>query len=144
TREQEEWSQQLTTPQALDQAANAVKIGEDEPAQQQQELATPQQRIRAAAASVAQAQCNLSRVRLESPIDRIVTPRNIDEGGTVEIGTMNNSGTVVLTLADMSVIDAGVEVDETDVPTVQIGQRATITVDALPGRELQGTVTEIG
>lgn len=144
TREQELWSQQLTTRQALDQAVNAVKIGEAELAQRQQELTTQQQRIRAEEASVAQAQFNLSRVRIESPIDGIVTRRNIEEGETVVIGTMNNPGTVLLTIADMSVIDAEVEVDETDVPTVQIGQRATITVDALPGRELQGTVTEIG
>src|SRR5690606_12102442 len=82
--------------------------------------------------------------RIVSPIDGIVTRRNIEEGETVVVGTMNNPGTVLLTIADMSVIDAEVEVDETDVPSVRIGQRATISVDALPGRELQGTVTEIG
>jgi HlyD family secretion protein len=57
---------------------------------------------------------------------------------------MNNPGTVLLTIADMSIIDAEVEVDETDIPLVRIGQPATITIDALPGRELSGTVTEIG
>ncbi len=144
TREQELWDQQLTTRQSLDQAVNTVKIREAELAQRRQELTTQQQRIRAEEAAVAQAQFNLSRVRIVSPIDGIVTRRNIEEGETVVIGTMNNPGTVLLTIADMSVIDAEVEVDETDVPTVRIGQRATINVDALPGRELQGTVTEIG
>ncbi len=144
TREQELWDQQLTTRQSLDQAVNTVKIREAELAQRRQELTTQQQRIRAEEAAVAQAQFNLSRVRIVSPIDGIVTRRNIEEGETVVIGTMNNPGTVLLTIADMSVIDAEVEVDETDVPTVRIGQRATINVDALPGRELQGSVTEIG
>lgn len=143
-REQELWKQQLTTRQALDQAENTVKIREAELQQRRQELTTQEQRIRAEEASVAQARFNLSRVRIESPIDGIVTRRNIEEGETVVIGTMNNPGTVLLTIADMAVIDAEVEVDETDVPTVQIGQKATITVDALPGRELTGTVTEIG
>lgn len=143
-REQELWSQQLTTKQALDRALNTVKVRDAELAQRRQELTTQQNRIRAEEASVAQARFNLSRVRIVSPIDGIVTRRNIEEGETVVVGTMNNPGTVLLTIADMSVIDAEVEVDETDVPSVRIGQRATISVDALPGRELQGTVTEIG
>ena len=56
-------------------------------------------------------------MRIESPITGIVTRRNIEEGETVVIGTMNNAGTVLLTIADMSVIQAEVEVDETDIPT---------------------------
>jgi HlyD family secretion protein len=143
-REQELWKEQLTTRQALDQAENAVKVREAELRQREQDVKTQEQRIRQERAGLAQAQYNLSRVRIQSPIDGIVTRRNIEEGETVVIGTMNNPGTVLLTIADMSVVDAEVEVDETDVPSVQIGQKATITVDALPGRELTGTVTEIG
>ena len=66
-----------------------------------------------------------------SPIDGIVTKRNIQEGETAMIGTMNNAGTVLLTLADMSVIQAEVEVDETNIPSVKIGQKAKITIDAI-------------
>lgn len=143
-REQELWKQQLTTRQALDQAENAVKLREADVQQREQDVKTQDQRIRQERAALAQARFNLSRVRIESPIDGIVTRRNIEEGETVVIGTMNNPGTVLLTIADMSVVDAEVEVDETDVPSVQNGQKATITIDALPGRELTGTVTEIG
>ena len=64
------------------------------------------------------------RCAIESPIDGIVTRRNIEQGEMVMIGTMNNAGTVLLTIADMSVIEAEVEVDETDVPFVKIGQVA--------------------
>jgi len=60
------------------------------------------------------------------------------------IGTMNNAGTVLLQLADMSVIQAEVEVDETNIPHVQIDQRAKITIDAIPDRSFKGHVTEIG
>lgn len=143
-REQELWTQQLTTRQALDQAENAVKVSEAELSQREQDVKTQDQRIRQEQAGLAQAQFNLSRVRIESPIDGIVTRRNIEEGETVVIGTMNNPGTVLLTIADMSVVDAEVEVDETDIPSVSIGQTATITIDALRGRELTGKVTEIG
>src|SRR6185503_4193997 len=58
--------------------------------------------------------------------------------------TMNNAGTVLLTIADMSVIEAEVEVDETDIPTVTLGQEAKVTIDAVPDRTFRGRVTEIG
>jgi HlyD family secretion protein len=60
------------------------------------------------------------------------------------MGTMNNAGTVLLTIADMSVIEAEVEVDETDIPSVQLGQPAKVTIDSLPNRTFTGKVTEIG
>jgi HlyD family secretion protein len=50
----------------------------------------------------------------------------------------------MLTIADMSVIEAEVEVDETDIPSIRFGQPATITIDAMPDRTFKGTVTEIG
>ena len=95
-------------------------------------------------ASLENAKLNLSKVRIESPIDGIITRRNIEEGETVVIGTMNNAGTVLLTIADMSVIEAQVEVDETDIPNVTLGQKAKITIDAMPGKTFTGKVTEIG
>jgi HlyD family secretion protein len=60
------------------------------------------------------------------------------------IGTMNNAGTVLLTLADMSIIQAEVEVDETNIPNVQLGQTAKITIDAIPDKSFKGHVSEIG
>src|SRR5207237_5298005 len=101
-------------------------------------------RIQQERAGLESARYDLSKVRIESPIDGIVTRRNIQEGETAVVGTMNNAGTVLLTLADMSVIQAEVEVDETSIPTVELGQRAKITIDALPDRSFRGHVTEIG
>ncbi len=60
------------------------------------------------------------------------------------MGTMNNAGTVLLTVADMSVIEAEIEVDETDIPAVKLGQKVTITIDAIEGRTFAAHVTEIG
>ena len=95
-------------------------------------------------AGLESARYDLSKVRIESPIDGIVTRRNIQEGETAVTGTMNNPGTVLLTLADMSVIQAEIEVDETNIPHVTFGQRATIVIDALPDKTFTGRVTEIG
>src|SRR2546422_3278694 len=78
------------------------------------------------------------------PSGAIPARRNIQEGETAVIGTMNNPGTVLLTLADMSIIQAEVEVDETNIPHVQIGQIAKISIDAIPDKTFKGHVTEIG
>ena len=143
-RQQDLWSKQLTTREALEKATNDVKAAES--ALQEREHAADAQasRIKQERAGLESARYDLSKVRIESPIDGIVTRRNIQEGETAVIGTMNNAGTVLLTLADMSVIQAEVEVDETNIPTVQFGQKATITIDALPDRTFNGHVTEIG
>jgi HlyD family secretion protein len=77
-------------------------------------------------------------------MDGIVVRRNIEEGETAVVGTMNNAGSQLLTIADMSVLEAEVEVDETDIPTVSLGQEARVSIDAVPNRTFRGRVTEIG
>src|SRR5947207_12441195 len=143
-RQQDLWRQQLTTREALDKAINDVKAAESA-VQEREKLLRPQEsRIAQERATLESARYDLSKVRIESPIDGIVTRRNIQEGETAIIGTMNNPGTVLLTLADMSIIQAEVEVDETNIPHVQLGQRAKVTIDALPDRSFKGHVSEIG
>src|SRR5262249_226889 len=79
-----------------------------------------------------------------SPIDGIVTRRNIEKGETAVVGTMNNAGTVLLEIADLSVIETEIEVDETDIPDIRIGQPAKVTIDAIKDKEFPGKVTEVG
>jgi HlyD family secretion protein len=143
-RQQQLWKQGLTTREQLEQAENQVKVREAELASQERQIETQRLRMQQEQAGVENAKLNLSKVRIESPITGIITRRNIEEGETVVVGTMNNAGTVLLTVADMSVIEAEVEVDETDIPTVQLGQTAKVTIDAMPGKSFTGKVTEIG
>jgi HlyD family secretion protein len=143
-RARELWAQQLTTSQALDQAESEVKVRETQLRDAEQGLSTQGQRIQETAATVSSAEYELSRTRIESPIDGLIVRRNIEAGETVVIGTMNNAGTVLLQIADMSIIEAEVEVDETDIPFVQIGQLAKVKIDAIPDKEFTGKVTEVG
>ena len=143
-RQQQLWKTGLTTREALDTAENTLKMRQAEANAAAKQLETQQLRIQQQSASLESARYNLSKVRIESPIDGVITRRNIEEGETVVVGTMNNAGTVLLTIADMSLIEAQVEVDETDIPSVTIGQKAKITIDAMPGRTFVGKVTEIG
>jgi HlyD family secretion protein len=143
-RQQDLWRQQLTTREALDKATNDVKGAESAVQEREKQMRPQESRIAQEQATLESARYDLSKVRIESPIDGIVTRRNIQEGETAITGTMNNPGTVLLTLADMSIIQAEVEVDETSIPHVQLGQRTKITIDALPDRSFKGHVTEIG
>jgi HlyD family secretion protein len=143
-RQQDLWKQQLTTREALERAENDVHAAESALQEREKSAGAQASRIAQERAGLASAQYDLSKVRIESPIDGIVTRRNIQEGETAVIGTMNNPGTVLLTLADMSVIQAEVEVDETNIPRVAIGQIGKISIDAIPDRTFRGHVTEIG
>ena len=143
-RQQDLWSRQLTTREALDKATNDVKAAESALQERQRAADAQASRVKQERAGLDNARYDLSKVRIESPIDGIVTRRNIQEGETAVVGTMNNAGTVLLTLADMSAIQAEIEVDETNIPSVQFGQKATILIDAIPDRTFKGHVTEIG
>jgi HlyD family secretion protein len=143
-RQQELWKQELTPREALDRAENDLRLAQSGLAEREKQVTAQQVRLGQDRAQVASAQFDLSKVRIESPIAGIITRRNIQEGETAVVGTMNNAGTVLLTVADMSVIQAEVEVDETNIPNVKLGQLAKITIDALPDRTFKGHVTEIG
>jgi HlyD family secretion protein len=143
-RQRDLWAQGLTTKETLDRAENEVRVLESQLRESEQSLSTAEARIREQRATLAGFRYDLSKVRIESPIDGIITRRNIEQGEMVVIGTMNNAGTVMLTIADMSVIEAEVEVDETDIPSIRIGQSAKITIDAMPDKNFTGKVTEIG
>ena len=143
-RQQELWAKQLTTREALERADNDVRVAASALVEREKQLTTQDVRLGQDRASLQSAQFDLSKVRIESPIAGIITRRNIQEGETAVVGTMNNAGTVLLTVADMSVIQAEVEVDETNIPNVTLGQPAKITIDAIPDRVFRGHVTDIG
>jgi len=86
----------------------------------------------------------LAKTTVRSPIDGIVTARRVEEGEVAVIGVQNSPGTVLLTISDMSVVETEMEVDETSIPTVAVGQDALIRIDAYPNRTFHGVVTEVG
>jgi HlyD family secretion protein len=129
--------QNLVSRQQLEEAETQLRV--------QRELLT------AAGYSVAQARSALDEARdrlsktvIRAPMDGVITRLNVEEGSTAIVGTMNNPGSLLLTVADLSSMEAVVRVDETDLPKIQIGDSATITIDALPRQKFTGRVTEIG
>ena len=143
-RQEELWELRLISQEVYDQAVSDVELRETDLESRKVEVATAEQRIRQERAQLDSARYDLSQVTIVSPMSGVVTRRNIEEGETVVVGTMNNAGTVLLTIADFSILEAELEVDETDIPDVKFGQEAEIEIDAFPGQMYKGYVTEIG
>ena len=136
--------QGLIPREQLERAQNDVKMRETDLKVNEQSIKTQEQRIKQEEANLNSAQYDLNKVRIVSPIDGLVTRRNIEEGETAVVGTMNNAGTVLLEIADLSVIETEIEVDETEIPDIKIGQPTKVTIDAIPDKTFPGKVTEVG
>jgi len=136
-RAQKNFGQKIIPAAELDRARAAYDAA-------QANVTASEQRIEQARAGVAAAQDTLSKTTIRSPMDGIVTALPVEEGEVAVIGTMNNPGTKLLTIADMHVVEAVMDVDETDVPNVKVGYRATVTIDAYPNQTYSGIVTEVG
>ena len=95
-------------------------------------------------AALADARDNLDKTVYRAPANGIVSRLNLEQGEIVMTGTMNNPGTVILTISDLSLMEVEAEVDETDVVNVRPGQPAKITVDAIPDTTFAGRVATVG
>ncbi|HKQ61006.1 MAG TPA: efflux RND transporter periplasmic adaptor subunit [Candidatus Polarisedimenticolaceae bacterium] len=107
-------------------------------------LLASERRVEQARASLEGAQDTLAKTTVRSPIDGVVTARRVEEGEVAVIGVQNSPGTVLLTISDMSSVETELEVDETSVPAVAVGQEALVRIDAYPNRTFEGVVTEVG
>jgi HlyD family secretion protein len=101
-------------------------------------------RVGQAKASLVRVNDVLSKTTYSAPFNGTVTNLPVHEGETVVMGIQNSPGSTLMTVADMSVITAEVQVDETDIVNVQLDQAAEVTIDALPNQTFKGKVTEIG
>jgi len=126
--------------------ASAADLEAAELNHQSQLLGAEQSRetVLQARASLDKAEDDLYKTTIYAPLSGRVTALNAEEGEVVVSGTMNNPGSVIGTIADLSEILAEVDVDETEVAFLELGQMASLTVDALTDRSFTGSVVEIG
>ena len=107
-------------------------------------LAATEERMNSTMADLAASRDSLSKTTVTAPLEGVVTSLPIKEGEVTVIGTMNNAGTQLMTVSDMGSVEAVMMVDETSVPQVKVGQKATLSIDAYPNKKFEGTVTEVG
>lgn len=107
-------------------------------------LASAQKRVAQIQASLVRFKDVLNKHLATSPIDGIVTNLPVRAGETVVPGIQNSPASLIMTIADMSLITAEVKVDETDIVYIKLDQPADITIDAIPNKTFKGHVIEIG
>jgi HlyD family secretion protein len=103
-----------------------------------------QGRIDQARATSEGARDTLAKTTVLAPMDGTITAKRVEEGEVAVVGVLNQPGTVLLTISDMSVVETEMEVDETSIPSVKVAQEARVRIDAYPNRTFSGTVTEVG
>jgi len=116
-------------------------------AQREQQAATltsMQRRITQAQAGLTAVADVLQKHSSFAPLDGVVTNLPVRVGESVVPGLQNQAGTLIMTIADMSLITAEVKVDETDIVNIKLQQAVDITIDAIPNKTFKGHVTEIG
>jgi HlyD family secretion protein len=135
-RSQQMHADKLISDQAFDQAQAELKMKEAQVAAQRRRIAQTE-------AVHESDQDDLSKTTVVAPMEGVVTSLTKEEGEVV-IGAQSFQPTVIMTVADLSVMEAELLVDETDIRNVKLGQEAKVRVDALEGVEIAGEVTEIG
>lgn len=152
------WREKLIAKQDYDQrkaAYDSAAAGLNQAKAQLNQSMADRQRL-AAALNAAQRRVTQNRAQLRrasdvlertqsiAPIDGVVTNLPVRVGETVVPGIQNSAASLIMTIADMSLITAEVKVDETDIVNVKLGQSAGIAIDAIPNKTFNGHVIEIG
>lgn len=133
------WSRDstLVSRQQLEEARTELEVA-------RAELTAARHGAEQAEAGLEEAEDQLARTVLRAPIGGKVTRLEIEEGETAVVGTMNNPGSLLLTISDLSRAEAVLEVDETEVTEISEGDSAWVEIDAFPQKRFRGVVTRIG
>ena len=131
------FAEDLASQELVDNARTSARI-------EKARLEAARHRVQQLEANLAKARHDLGKVTITAPMTGVITRLNVEEGENAIMGTLNNPGTVLLVIADLGTMEAWVEVDETEVVNVALGQPAKVTIDAFPDSSFTGRVTEIG
>jgi HlyD family secretion protein len=129
---------------SADAARAQVRAAQAAVARAEQALAAAGRRVAQARAQATGARDLLDKTNITAPMDGIVSRLQVREGEMVVIGIQNQPGTTLMTISDLSSINAEVKVAEADVLRLQTGQPARVTLDAVPDTTFPGQVVEIG
>ncbi len=129
-------SPELIATEAVEQAQQAYDIAVST-------FAATQAQVEEARASLKEARDNLARTRLYAPISGRVVRLPVHEGEVAVPGTFSKETALLMTIADLSTILAKVQVDETDVVRLHLGDSVAVSIDAYPDTTFLGRVTKI-
>jgi HlyD family secretion protein len=157
-RSQQMFKEELISRQAFDQALSTYQVAEAAVQSSQAQVSQAKAQLSQAIynrdmsrAHVLQARAQLVGVEdarnktiYTAPFDGIITSLPVHVGENVVPGIQNQTGSMLFQVANLSVINAVVDVDESDILAIKGGQPAEVSIDAIPGKQFKGHVTEIG
>jgi HlyD family secretion protein len=135
-RAQSMYQEQLLSRAEYDRIASEREVTEHQ-------LNSVIQAVAESEAALAEARDQLRKHTVSAPMDGTVIRREADVGEVAVAGTLNNAGNLLMQVADLSVMEVEVKVDETEVVDLVVGQPAEVEVDAFPGRTFRGRVTRV-
>lgn len=126
----------LVSDEQLEQAQTAFQVAEAV-------ARSGEHQVEQAKAALREAQEALAKTVIRAPMDGEVTRLAVEEGEVAVPGTFSRDAALLVTIADLSVIQVNVRVDETDVVRLELGDSAEVTIDAFPDTTFTGRVTKI-
>ncbi len=142
-RSKQLWEKKVISDADFDAAKSAFEVGEAEVKAAEESYKAAQFQVNSARASLKEAQENLNRTNIWAPNDGTVSRLNVEVGERVTGASQFSSGTEIMRIANLDVMEVNVEVNETDIVRVSLLDTALIEVDAYLDRKFKGVVTEI-
>jgi HlyD family secretion protein len=136
TKQLKRQSPNLVSDEQMEQAQTSFNVAEAV-------ANSAQHQVDQARAGVQEARDQLSKTRIMAPMDGRVTRLAVEEGEVAVPGTFSKDVGLLLTVSDLSVIECKVNVDETDVVRVHLGDSVEVSIDAFPDTTFVGRVTKI-
>jgi len=127
----------LATSEQIDTAETNLRVDEAR-------VSASRARFLQAEANLDKAEYDLEKVTITAPMAGVVTRLNVEQGENAIMGTLNNPGTVLLVISELTTMEAEVNVDETEIVRIVLGQESRVEIDAFPDTTFAGVVTEIG
>lgn len=119
-----------------------LKSAESNIAAARESAKAAQYQIESSQATLNELKTSLRRTAIYAPMGGLVSLLNVEQGERV-VGTIQMTGTEMMRIANLNVMELRVEVSESDVPKIKLGDEALVEIDAYLGRKFKGTVTQI-
>jgi len=129
---------------SVTEAEEQVRVARNNIVKMRNQLASSEAAANQSAANLAKQSDQSGKAKVASPMDGVITQLKKEKGERAVPGLMTSPEATIMTIADLSVIQAELKVDETDIVNLAIGDKTDVKVDALPDSVFEGEVTEIG
>ncbi|MGE5383548.1 MAG: efflux RND transporter periplasmic adaptor subunit [Omnitrophica WOR_2 bacterium] len=137
------WKEKAISASEYDAAKSAFEVAREEVSAAEQNAKAAEYSVKSAEASVKEASENLYKTSIYAPVDGTISKLNVEKGERVAGASQFSSGTEILRIANLAIMEVIVSVNENDIVRVSMNDTALVEVDSYLNRKFKGIVTEI-